>query len=68
MARFSLRQQWALLLTASLVLGCLLQLLHLPAALLLGPMIVGYHYGSERRNRAHRQTAVRAGTGGAGRA
>lgn len=41
MARFSLRQQWALLLTASLVLGCLLQLLHLPAALLLGPMIVG---------------------------
>ncbi|MDI6936058.1 AbrB family transcriptional regulator, partial [Serratia sp. Se-PFBMAAmG] len=41
MARFSLRQQWTILLIASLVLGIILQLFHLPAALLLGPMIVG---------------------------
>lgn len=41
MTRFSLRLQWTLLLTASLVLGLVLQLFHLPAALLLGPMIVG---------------------------
>jgi membrane AbrB-like protein len=45
MARFTLRLQWTLLLIASLVLGIILQLLHLPAALLLGPMIVGTAMG-----------------------
>src|SRR5215475_6983146 len=41
MARLSLRQQWTILLIASLILGIIFQLFHLPAALLLGPMIVG---------------------------
>lgn len=45
MSRFSLWQQWTLLLIASLLLGVVLQLFHLPAALLLGPMIVGTFMG-----------------------
>ena len=45
MERFSLRTQWAILLTASLLLGFVLQAYHVPAALLLGPMIVGVVMG-----------------------
>jgi len=41
MSHFSLRLQWILLLAASLTLGMILQWLHVPAALLLGPMIIG---------------------------
>ena len=41
MSHYSLRLQWMLLLIASLTLGVALQLFHLPAALLLGPMITG---------------------------
>lgn len=37
--------QWLLLLLASLALGCGLQTFHIPAALLLGPMIVGVAMG-----------------------
>ncbi|MFS2222540.1 AbrB family transcriptional regulator [Pantoea sp. B65] len=45
MERLSLRVQWFLLLSVSLLLGCLLQYFHVPAALLLGPMIVGVVMG-----------------------
>ncbi len=45
MERLSLRTQWTILLIASLLLGFLLQYFHVPAALLLGPMIVGVAMG-----------------------
>ncbi|MFD1803877.1 AbrB family transcriptional regulator [Mixta tenebrionis] len=45
MEHLSTRLQWALLLGTSLLLGFLLQYFHVPAALLLGPMIVGVTMG-----------------------
>ncbi|MBP2169216.1 membrane AbrB-like protein [Erwinia toletana] len=45
MERLSLRLQWFILLSVSLLLGFLLQYFHVPAALLLGPMIVGVVMG-----------------------
>lgn len=45
MQRLSVPLQWVLLLAASLTLGVILQLFHVPAALLLGPMIVGVIMG-----------------------
>lgn len=45
MERLSLSRQWFILLSASLVLGFALQYFHIPAALLLGPMIVGVVMG-----------------------
>ncbi|MFG1175770.1 AbrB family transcriptional regulator [Erwiniaceae bacterium CAU 1747] len=45
MERLSLRYQWALLLVTSLLLGSGLEVFHVPAALLLGPMIVGVGMG-----------------------
>jgi len=41
MKHLSLPLQWLILLFFSLVLGSVLQIYHLPAALLLGPMLVG---------------------------
>ena len=41
----TLRGQWALLLGVSLLLGFVLQAFHIPAALLLGPMMVGVVMG-----------------------
>ena len=45
MERFPRLIQWSILLLASLVLGFGLQRFHIPAALLLGPMIVGVAMG-----------------------
>ncbi|WP_130833175.1 AbrB family transcriptional regulator [[Erwinia] mediterraneensis] len=45
MERLPLQLQWTMLLVASLLLGFLLQYFHVPAALLLGPMIVGVVMG-----------------------
>jgi len=45
MESLSLRWQWALLLSVSLLLGFALQYFHVPAALLLGPMVVGVVMG-----------------------
>ena len=45
MESLSLRWQWVLLLVASLLLGFALQYFHVPAALLLGPMVVGLVMG-----------------------
>lgn len=45
MARFPAVVQWLILLLASLALGFGLQTFHIPAALLLGPMIVGVAMG-----------------------
>lgn len=45
MERLSLRLQWLILLSASLLVGFALQYFHLPAALLLGPMIIGVVMG-----------------------
>lgn len=45
MDSFSLRAQWTLLLFASILLGALFHYFHVPAALLLGPMIVGVVMG-----------------------
>lgn len=45
MERFPPLMQWLILLLASLVLGFGLQICHIPAALLLGPMIVGVTMG-----------------------
>ncbi|CAH0292978.1 AbrB family transcriptional regulator [Erwinia aphidicola] len=45
MERISLHGQWAILLGVSLLLGFILQTFHVPAALLLGPMIVGVVMG-----------------------
>lgn len=45
MDHLSLRAQWAILLIASLLLGMLLLVFQVPAALLLGPMIVGVVMG-----------------------
>lgn len=45
MERLSLRWQWAVLLAASLLVGFALQYYHVPAALLLGPMVVGVVMG-----------------------
>jgi membrane AbrB-like protein len=42
--------QWALLLTASAVLATLLELVHLPAALLIGPLICGIAAGVNQMN------------------
>ncbi|UJR56125.1 AbrB family transcriptional regulator [Dickeya zeae] len=45
MERFSASTQWFMLLAVSLVLGLGLQFYHVPAALLLGPMLVGVVMG-----------------------
>lgn len=45
MEKLSRAQQWALLIGVSLLLGFVLQYFHVPAALLLGPMIVGVVMG-----------------------
>lgn len=45
MEKFPRVIQWLILLLASLVLGFGLQAFHVPAALLLGPMIVGVAMG-----------------------
>ncbi|QDX28651.1 AbrB family transcriptional regulator [Dickeya poaceiphila] len=45
MERFSTSTQWIILLSGSLALGSGLQLCHVPAALLLGPMLVGVAMG-----------------------
>ncbi len=45
MERFPRLVQWLILLLASLALGFGLQVFHVPAALLLGPMIVGVAMG-----------------------
>ena len=45
MDSLSLRTQWMLLLVTSVLLGVLFQSFHVPAALLLGPMIVGVVMG-----------------------
>lgn len=45
MERLPPQLQWMLLLSASLLLGVILQFFHVPAALLLGPMIVGVAMG-----------------------
>jgi membrane AbrB-like protein len=45
MEHLSTKLQWALLIGSSLILGFLLQYFHVPAALLLGPMIVGVTMG-----------------------
>jgi len=45
MEQLSLRVQWCILLSVSLLLGFALQYFHIPAALLLGPMIVGVVMG-----------------------
>ena len=45
MEKFPRVIQWLILLLASLVLGFSLQAFHVPAALLLGPMIVGVAMG-----------------------
>ncbi|RDK85128.1 hypothetical protein C8D90_11254 [Enterobacillus tribolii] len=45
MLRFSAPVQWTVLIAASLLLGTLFQIWHIPAALLLGPMIVGVAMG-----------------------
>lgn len=45
MDAFSLRAQWTLLLLVSVLLGAVLHYFHVPAALLLGPMIVGVVMG-----------------------
>ncbi|MEN5018678.1 AbrB family transcriptional regulator [Erwinia sp. Eh17-17] len=45
MERISLRGQWAVLVVVSLLSGFALQAFHVPAALLLGPMIVGVVMG-----------------------
>ncbi|MEM0672786.1 AbrB family transcriptional regulator [Dickeya oryzae] len=45
MERFSASTQWFMLLAVSLVLGFGLQFYHVPAALLLGPMLVGVVMG-----------------------
>ncbi|PVZ86398.1 AbrB family transcriptional regulator [Serratia sp. S1B] len=45
MDNFPVFIQWIILILASLVLGWLLQVFHFPAALLLGPMIVGVVMG-----------------------
>ncbi|WP_192456464.1 AbrB family transcriptional regulator [Musicola keenii] len=45
MERLSASIQWAILLSVSLVLGFGLQIYHVPAALLLGPMLVGTTMG-----------------------
>ncbi len=45
MERIAPGSQWSLLVIASLILGFLFQAFHVPAALLLGPMIVGVLMG-----------------------
>ncbi|MFE8115771.1 AbrB family transcriptional regulator [Brenneria goodwinii] len=45
MRKISPSMQWGILLSVSLVLGVLLQVYHVPAALLLGPMLVGVAMG-----------------------
>jgi len=45
MEKFPRLIQWSILLLASLALGFGLQTFHIPAALLLGPMIVGVVMG-----------------------
>ncbi len=46
MERIAPGSQWSLLVIASLILGFLFQAFHVPAALLLGPMIVGVLIGT----------------------